>query len=128
MTEEEGEEEQEKTVYFVAPDRLGWSWVAENEEKAREYASEDPDIFDAEACEVMQMTDDDGEPVTMPEHDFGYKVPLEEGLRKRAYDWAEYEIECEECGELTEFVYGEDGKIVCEKCADRIKTWDEEEE
>lgn len=110
------EASKEKTLYFLTPDYLGHAFVARNEEDARRYAEEDPDIFDAEDCECHQITDDDDNPITLPDKEFGDKIGIEEGLRKGVYDWAEYDIECEECGKLSSIVHSDDGDIICDEC------------
>lgn len=108
-----------KSVYIVIPDRLGWAFVAESEEKAREYAKKHMDFVEDSEC--FQVKDDEGKPVTLSEKDFGYKVPLREGLLKGIYSWVEADLECDNCDDPTGFFEEHDGKVICDKCKAQLE-------
>jgi len=108
----------EKTVYFVSPDELGYAFVARNEEEARKYAEEKMEC-DVDLAECHQVKRD-REPVILPEKEFGYKVPLREGLLKGVYSFAT-DLSCENCDDPSGYVVEHDGKIVCDKCKAKLK-------
>lgn len=111
---------EEKTVYLVTEDGLGFGFVAENEDKVMEYAKVEMDIFDPEFAEINQSTDEDGNPIILPDREFGDKIGLEEGLHLGVYSFVKG-LYCERCDTPSEFFVEYEGKIICDKCEAELK-------